>query len=433
MIDTPSVFLSKYLFLNLTVTIFTKTIHMSKIEDCERQLFLKQLQINRLLDITQAINNNVKADGLFDMYKSFLSWELGVRKLALFIPDIGTWRCVIHEGIELEELEQKGINTLLASFGNTLTKLEKNKHPLAQLFDMVIPVFHKEVPIAYAFIGGYDASDFSKVQLITTITNITAVAIENKRLFKRQIEQERFNHEMTLAGDMQRALVPDNLPKNEMFEVSAIYKPHFGVGGDYFDCFSYNENRYLFIVADISGKGLSAALLMANFQANLHAIIRRATTPEEFIRQINKAVWKVTKSERFITVFVADFDTQTRKLRYVNAGHMPPVLITKGETHLLKKGCSILGFFKSLPALEVGEMIIDDEAFLLIFTDGITDIRNPIGADFNEDLLIEFTENNKNLAVRKFNEKLMRHIDDFKGVEEYPDDITVLTARFFKK
>ena len=406
---------------------------MSKLEECERQLFLKQLQINRLLDITQAINNNVKAEGLFDMYKSFLSWELGVRKLALFIPEIGSWHCVVHEGIEKEELEQKDINKLLASFGNTLTKLQNNKHPLAAHFDMVIPVFHKEKPIAYAFIGGYDATDFSKVQLITTITNITAVAIENKRLFKRQIEQERFNHEMTLAGEMQRSLVPDKLPKNGTFEVSAIYKPHFGVGGDYFDCFKYQEDHYMFIVADIAGKGLSAALLMANFQANLHAIVRRATSPEEFIRQLNKAVWRVTKSERFITMFAADIDTKTGHLRYVNAGHMPPILITKGETHLLKKGCPILGFFKSLPALEIGEVMIDDEALLLIFTDGITDIRNAAGEDFNEDLVIRFTEENKNLSARPFNEKLMQHIDTFRGSEEYPDDITVLTTQFFKK
>ena len=407
-------------------------MHMSKLEDCERQLFLKQLQINRLLDITQAINNNVKAEGLFDMYKSFLSWELGVRKLALFVPEVGAWHCVVHEGIEKEDLEQNGIYKLLASFGNTLTKLEKNKHPLAQHFEMVIPVFHKEKPIAYAFIGGYDATDFSKVQLITTITNITAVAIENKRMFKRQIEQERFNHEMNLAGEMQRSLVPDKLPKNDMFEVSAIYKPHFGVGGDYFDCFKYQENQYMFIVADIAGKGLSAALLMANFQANLHAIVRRATTPEEFIRQLNNAVWRVTKSERYITMFVADINTQTRRLRYVNAGHMPPILITKGETHLLKKGCSILGFFKSLPSLEIGEMIIDEEALLLIFTDGITDIRNGAEEDFNEDLVIQFTKENKNLSARPFNEKLMERIDSFKGEEGYPDDITVLTTKFFK-
>ena len=104
-----------------------------------------------------------------------------------------------------------------------------------------------------------------------------------------------------------------------------------------------------------------------------------------------------------------------------------------GETHLLKKGCPIIGFFKRLPFLEVGEITIADEALLLIFTDGITDIRNAEGADFNEDLVVKFTEDNKSLAARRFNEKLMRHIDDFKGNEEYPDDITVLTARFFNK
>ena len=92
-----------------------------------------------------------------------------------------------------------------------------------------------------------------------------------------------------------------------------------------------------------------------------------------------------------------------------------------------------MGFFKSLPALEVGEIIIDEETLLLIFTDGITDIRNATGDDFNEDLVIKFTEENKHLSARPFNEKLMKHIDAFRGDEEYPDDITVLTAQFFKK
>ena len=83
---------------------------------------------------------------------------------------------------------------------------------------MVIPVFHKEEAIAYAFVGDYETGDFSKIQLITTITNIVSVAIENKRLFKRQIEQARFNHEMKLASEMQRALVPDELPKESFLK-----------------------------------------------------------------------------------------------------------------------------------------------------------------------------------------------------------------------
>jgi phosphoserine phosphatase RsbU/P len=391
-----------------------------KQEDTERQLFLKQLQINRLLDITQAINNNVSADTLYVMYKSFLNWELGVKQIALFLPDVESWKCVVTHGINPETLDDD-VLLMLPKFGNVMNKVNDMIHPFTKQFEMVIPVFHKEDSIAYAFIGGYDGTDFSKLQLITTITNIVAVAIENKRLFKRKIEQERFNHEISLATEMQNALIPDKMPKNETFEVSAIYKPHFGVGGDYFDCFKLREDRYMFIVADVAGKGLSAALLMANFQANMHAIVR-------------KAVFRVTRGEKYITLFVAELDINTRRFRYINAGHIPPILIKRdGQVEWLKKGCMILGYEQSLPKLEIGETTLDSDAMMVIFTDGLTDIKSPDGSDFSEEMLADFLIRHQNIGARTFNEKLMQQIDEFKAGEDFPDDITVLTCRVFEK
>jgi phosphoserine phosphatase RsbU/P len=404
---------------------------MLNAEELERQLFLKQLQVNRLLDITQAINNNVKSEGLYDMYKSFLNWELGLRKIALFVPKEESWHCVTHIGLD-EKLFKHDISALMPSFGNALRKLKGIKHPFTDQFEMVIPVFHKDDPIAYAFIGGYENTDFSKIQLITTMTNIIAVAIENKRLFKQQIEQARFNHEMKLATEMQRSLVPSILPQNGCFEVASVYQPHFGVGGDYYDFFLYKENRYMLVVADIAGKGLSAALLMANFQANLHAIIRRANSPEDFVEQLNRAVRRITNADKYLTMFVCDFDIITRRMRYINAGHIPPILIMNNKIHYLNKGCTILGYFKQLPALEVGELQIADEALLCVFTDGITDVRDPAGSYFNEELLGEFALENKDLKPADFNEHLMTKVETFKGDEEFPDDITVLTCKFFK-
>ena len=399
-------------------------------DELQRQLFLKQLQINRLLDITQAINNNVKAEGLYDMYKSFLNWELAVRRVALFIPKEDGWVCVSHIGLE-DILLKYDITALLPEFGNALKKLENPDHPFLKYFDMVIPVFHKEESIAYAFIGGYENNDFSKIQLITTMTNIIAVAIENKRLFRQQIEQARFSHEMKLATEMQRSLVPTKLPQNGCFEAAAVYQPHFGVGGDYYDFFQYKEGRYMLIVADIAGKGLSAALLMANFQANLHAILRRTTSPEDFIGQLNTAVQRITHSDKYLTLFVCDFDTTTRRMRYINAGHIPPVLVMNNKVQYLSKGCTILGFFKKLPTVEVGELYISEDALLCVFTDGITDIRDPQGSYFNEELLGDFALENIQLTAEDFNEKLITKVDTFKGDEEFPDDITVVTCKFF--
>ena len=157
------------------------------VEQLQNELHLKQLQINRLLGITQAINNNVSANGLYEMYRSFLGWELGIHKMALFIKeDEGKWICTTSIDI-LPELLLHDISSQLASY-DRLKTLEGADHPLIGQFDIVIPVKHKDMPIAYVFIGGFgeDEDVYNKIQFITTITNIIAVAIENKRLFKKQ-------------------------------------------------------------------------------------------------------------------------------------------------------------------------------------------------------------------------------------------------------
>ncbi|RMF31942.1 MAG: serine/threonine protein phosphatase, partial [Bacteroidetes bacterium] len=203
---------------------------LSRYEALERELHLKQLQINRLLNITQAINNKVKADGLFQMYTDFLSWEMGIRKMALFFRDQERWACKASIGWEQPPFDGD-IEQLLQGF-TRLQNLDEPDHPFLKEFDVVIPVRHKDLPLAYVFIGGFDADEdmFNKVQFITTITNVIAVAIENKRLFKRQLEQEKLKHEMELASQFQQMLLPKTLPANQYYELDSVYRPHLNVG-----------------------------------------------------------------------------------------------------------------------------------------------------------------------------------------------------------
>ena len=193
------------------------------VENLQNDLHLKQLQINRLLGITQAINNNVSAHGLYEMYRSFLGWELGVHKMALYVrEEDGRWDCTASIDI-LPELLHLDIGDLLPSF-DRLKSLDGFEHPLIREFNIVIPVKHKEAPIAYVFIGGFgeDEDVYNKIQFITTITNIIAVAIENKRLFKRQLEQQRLRKEMELAAEVQQMLIPKRLPGNDRYEFGGI-------------------------------------------------------------------------------------------------------------------------------------------------------------------------------------------------------------------
>jgi sigma-B regulation protein RsbU (phosphoserine phosphatase) len=279
--------------------------NLTTLESLERELNLKQLQINRLLNITQAINNNVSADGLFNMYKSFLSWEIGIKRMALYFKEDEEWPCAASIGID-DQLLKMDIRDTLPRY-TRLNNLEATEHPLLRQFEVVIPVRHKEDPIAYVFIGGFDADDdmYSKVQFITAITNVIAVAIENKRLFKKQLEQEGFKREMELASEIQRMLIPKKLPSTEAYELSSIYKPQLGIGGDYFDFVEFENGKIVFAIGDVSGKGIGAALLMANFQANFQTLINKRSSLEDFVRDLNYSVHQITKGDRFITFFVA--------------------------------------------------------------------------------------------------------------------------------
>ncbi len=405
---------------------------LSRIESLERELNLKQLQINRLLNITQAINNNVSAEGLFSMYQSFLGWEIGINKMMLYIKEEEDWVCPTHIGID-EKLTKLDITDMLPKY-TRLKNLEKSDHPLIQEFDVVIPVKHKEMPIAYVFIGGFSEEEdmYSKVQFITTITNVIAVAIENKRLFKRQLEQERLKREMELASDMQRMLIPKILPKTSCYELASIYQPQLGVGGDYFDFIESEDGKIIFCVGDISGKGLAAALLMANFQAIFHTLLHKRTSLKEFVVDLNKSVNLITRGDRFITLFVAEYDKKTKKLSYVNAGHYPPLWVAAGEVTSLRKGCTILGPFEELPEIEVGHVQLEtDEALILTFTDGLTDLQNEHGAYFGEPVLNEFAAKHYRSSAYEFNTKLMAQIEKFRGKQAFPDDITILTCKVY--
>jgi len=235
--------------------------------------------------------------------------------------------------------------------------------------------------------------------------------------------------EIELASNVQQMLIPDQLPINDNYELSSIYKPHFNIGGDYLDYIEFDKNRFIFCIADISGKGVAAALLMANFQAMIQSLIYQYRDLETFIFALNQTVHRVTKSDKFITFFVGEVDLNRKTLKYINAGHYPPVLYQSGEIRRLTSGCTVIGAFERLPEIQEEVIEIQKEALIMCFTDGLADLKDKDGNLFEDKGIESFAAQHGHLGAKEFNDKLLVAIDLYREEEEYPDDIAVITCK----
>lgn len=400
------------------------------LEKLQQELSLKQLQINSLLAITQAINDNISAPELFNMYKSILGWEMRIKRMALFFRNEDEWQCVSH--LHTDVVKQDNIGAILKKYNKT-HRITKADPAIFQRFDLIIPVNHKKVPIAFALIGGIntEADDYNRIQFITTFTNIIAVAIENKRLFKRQIEQERFARDMELASSVQKMLIPEDLPQSQFFELATVYKPHLTVGGDYFDFIQYDDRKLAFCIADISGKGVSAAILMANFQAILQSLIYQYRDLKSFVVALNQAVYRITRSDRFITLFIGELNLRNNTLTYINAGHFPPFIIQNGVITRLDEGCTIIGAFDTLPEISMGEVKLDYPGTIFACTDGLTDVLNEVGAFFDDSHISSVLQGAEHyISAAMLNDALISEVDLFRGNTSYPDDIAMVSLKY---
>jgi len=411
--------------------LFENTEEYEKL-DLERQLQVKQLQMESLLEVTKAINNNMSYRSLYSIYKFILTAQLGVDRFLFYIKRDNIWEIGALVDFENETIFETELAEELSMYTST-TFLNDKESKCAEYFKTVVPVLHKNIPLAYTLLGNVKLHDKEqlneKLKFIQTITNIIAVAIENKRLVRQEIESEKVQKELELAARMQAQLIPDDLPNNEKIVISGIYKPHQSIGGDYYDYIPINEDEAVFCIADISGKGIPAAILMANFQAVLRTLVTERHSMIPLIYKLNTRIVEITKGEKFITLFLGKYNFRTRNFVYVNAGHNPSLLIYNGEIQQLQKGCTILGMFNDLPHISYGEVKIKPGSILLNYTDGITDTSNEDGALFETELLIDFLKRHQTLHPQNFNDELIKELLKFKGDKEYDDDISVLTCK----
>ncbi len=396
------------------------------------QLLLKrQAELNSLLEITQAINKNSSSSVLFEMLEVILNVHLKIGKVRLLIRESEHFYCAARFGGEFENAKTlQHTCQALADYKN-ITALKTNPDALLSQYEYFVPVFHKDEFLAFVLIGEFDTGHEllgNDLNFIETLINLIVVALENKKLFKERVDRERLQRDMELAVEVQGMLIPRILPKTGSVEVGATYLPNQNIGGDYFDFIKLGPEEFLWCIADASGKGVSAALLMANLQASLRAWSSVENDLVKIIERLNEIVVSNTNGERFITLFLGLYNERTGELRYVNAGHNPPILIRDNQVKFLTEGTTIIGAFDKLPSVRVGVEVLSPGSLVFNYTDGLVESAGE-EVYVTDDELVEHLMKNRTLSVDDLNEAILRNIQLNNNARMNSDDITLLSLR----
>ncbi len=395
------------------------------------RLKISKFKLDSLLDITLSINANLPTEDLLAKYESILRNDLGIGKILIF-KHSGDWECLLNGGFpsEYESIDVESTLTGIREifFGADDIGFEG--------VDIIIPVFNNNIHLAFVFIGDIEEEGegmspvLKHLNFIQTISSIIIVAIENIRLFNESLRQESLRKELELAAKMQQMLIPDNkhMPKNPRLKVTGFYFPHFEVGGDYYDCISLSCDKTGICIADVSGKGISAAILMSNFQANLKALLTHNINLVSLVKKLNRIVDINAAGEKFITLFVARYDHKTRVLEYINAAHNPPVLYNTvtGDLKYLKASCVGLGMLEEIPSIKKSEIRISDNSKIVCYTDGLSEMKGPDGKELGAGVIVKFISNNK--PVRKNISDMIKSL----GLPDHNpaifDDVSIIAA-----
>ena len=334
-------------------------------------------------------------------------------------------------------------------------KKEKGwKGTLARLgVDVVVPVHTAQNRFGLICLGRRkDWKPYERVVLdyLDTMATTAAIALEKsctleeiKRLnreldkkvkqqeilFKEAIEKKRIEKELLFASQIQERLLPDKLPQMKNFEISAHTKSCTEVGGDYLDFIEIGNGRLLTVVADISGKGMPAALLMSNLQAGLHILVEEQIRIDTAVVRLNNLIARNTEPEQFATFFIGILDDGTRNMEYINAGHNPPVLIRKnGRREELLTGGMSLGILENTK-YETGRVKFRRGDLVLMYTDGVSESLDPAGAEFGVDRMLELVEEWRDERVLTIRENLEKAVSLHLGGNELQDDMTLAIAR----
>jgi sigma-B regulation protein RsbU (phosphoserine phosphatase) len=310
---------------------------------------------------------------------------------------------------------------------------ENDPFPDSEL--LTIPIIYKnEVKGVFVLIdkesrGTRDNFNEDDKKLLSAFANQAAVAIENARLYRISLEKERIQREIELAAEIQKNLIPESFPSLPGYDISGVCIPCRTIGGDYYNYFLLPDGRILIAVADVSGKGISAALFVSSINSVLYAQIDQDYDFIKMIGILSKAIYHSITSGKYATAFFLEIDPIKSMIRCINAGHNPPIMLTGDNRKIeLTEGGFCIGMFKD-SIYKSQELPFNKGDQILIYTDGVTEQTNERDDYFGEEPLNNILINNINSTAADINQRIIQSVHQFSNKKQLQDDLTLVMIK----
>lgn len=268
---------------------------------------------------------------------------------------------------------------------------------------------------------------------IETFSDYASVAIENSRLLEQSIEKERLEKELDVAREIQRKILPADVPDYPNLEIASVFIPAFEVGGDYYDFFRISETKLGFVIADVSGKGISAAFIMAEVKGIFESLSKTIEKPKEILIKANEILKETLDSKTFVSAAYGYFDFNEKKLIFARAGHCPLFLIRDMNSKQIRPSGLGLG----LSSKEYFEQTLEEFSIdlfrndtIVLYTDGVTDAKNEQMEDFGDKYFLNVLQDNASLSAQELSNKIIREITVFSSQHNQYDDITLVIFKW---
>ena len=429
--------------LNLSASSIENTIKFNEINRLNTTLSSKLQQLKSLFELGKEFNSTFIDRGKVIKLLSYtLLGNFGIRDFLIIskyrsdtFKLLNEKRNIDIESFDLSPLEKITTATIISENSND----EFIKYLASKDYVLMVPTFNEGKLNNIVCLGKkLNNTPFTRsdLEFLESIINLSVISIENSILFQEYLDKQQIENELKIAREIQVALLPDHIPQVECYEIAADNIPALHVGGDYYDVIKLTDTKLAIVIADVSGKGTPASILMSNIQSAVHSYLKLYTDDSFDIagvtKNINELIYSNTSSEKFITFFWGILDTETNTFRFINAGHNPPYQLSRENIKNLEDGGLMVGILDSGVEYDIGNTAISTDDIIVFYTDGVTEAQNIEKEEYGDDRLKKVMEENKNGSACELLDKIKDSVQDFVGEAKQFDDITLIVLKKVK-